>query len=350
MPNPRRIRRSPTGPSLHLSTTFLVAALTYVGCGSSGPGGRGGQVGDPCDTSRPCRSDLLCSGGLCVTNPQVDSGPPLEDLGPGVTLTGLEVSPDDPTLDIAVGDLTGDNLADLYVANWSCTPNCGRPSEGDKDNLYHNNGDGTFTDVADLLSHQTWGAGFIAGFVDFDDDGDLDIYLVNDEFLNPVGNALWRNDGAGCDGWCFTDVSQAAGADQRVMGMGLAVGDPDNDLDFDFYFSNVGPMTLLVNQGDGKTIFYAVTVDTRSTNGSLETVALAGGSVDDHTISIEAFVSSRSSSETESRYTRSRYLLRRSAAAPASIDVARLHAEEPLADDEIALLRGRLRAALGFGD
>ena len=36
------------------------------------------------------------------------------------------------------------------------------------------------------------------------------------------------------------------------MGMGIAVGDPDNDLDFDFYFSNVGPMTLLVNQGDGK--------------------------------------------------------------------------------------------------
>ena len=169
----------------------------------------------------------------------------------------------DVTAEAGVGDMTNgksaswgdydeDGFLDLYVANWSCTPNCGRPSEGDKDNLYHNNGDGTFTDVADLLSHQTWGAGFIAGFVDFDDDGDLDIYLVNDEFLNPVGNALWRNDGAGCDGWCFTDVSQAAGADQRVMGMGLAVGDPDNDLDFDFYFSNVGPMTLLVNQGDGK--------------------------------------------------------------------------------------------------
>ena len=152
------------------------------------------------------------------------------------------------------GDYDNDGFLDLYVANWSCTPNCGRPSEGDNDNLYHNNGDGTFTDVTLLLSHQTWGAGFIAGFVDFDDDGDLDIYLVNDEFLNPVGNALWRNDGAGCGGWCFADVSQAAGADQRVMGMGLAVGDPDNDLDFDFYFSNVGPMTLLMNQGDGKFI------------------------------------------------------------------------------------------------
>ena len=152
------------------------------------------------------------------------------------------------------GDYDNDGFLDLYVANWSCSPNCGRPSEGDKDNLYHNNGDGTFSDVTNLLSHQTFGAGFIAGFVDFDSDGDLDIYLINDEFLHPVGNALWRNDGAGCDGWCFTDVSEAAGADQRVMGMGLAVGDIDNDLDFDFYFSNAGPMTLLVNQGGGKFI------------------------------------------------------------------------------------------------
>lgn len=150
------------------------------------------------------------------------------------------------------GDYDNDGFLDLYVANWSCTPNCGRPVTGDNDNLYHNNGDGTFTDVTILLSDQTWGAGFIASFVDFDGDNDLDIYLVNDEFIHPVGNALWRNDGPGCDGWCFTDVSRQAGADQKVMGMGLAVGDFDNDLDFDFYFSNVGPSTLLFNQGDGK--------------------------------------------------------------------------------------------------
>lgn len=112
----------------------------------------------------------------------------------------------------------------------------------------------------------------------------------------------------------------------------------------------LGPLTLYINQADGKTLFYAVTVDTRSTGGTLETTALAGGSVDDNTISIESAVSSQAVSETEPRFTRSRYLLRRSTAAPASIDVASLQNEEPFADDELALLRARLRAGLGLGN
>ncbi len=152
----------------------------------------------------------------------------------------------------AWGDFDADGYLDLYVANWSCVPKCGRSFEGDKDMLYHNNGDGTFTDVTSYLGGgKTRGAGFVASFVDFDNDGDLDIYLVNDEFINPVGNGLWRNDGPGCDGWCFTEISEEAGADTRVMGMGLATADYDRDGDLDFYFSNAGPMTLLQNQGDG---------------------------------------------------------------------------------------------------
>jgi hypothetical protein len=69
---------------------------------------------------------------------------------------------------------------------------------------------------------------------------------------NPIGNVLWRNDGPGCDGWCWTDVSAQAGADTHTYAMGLAIGDYDNDLNQDFYFTNiVNPMTLLQNQGDG---------------------------------------------------------------------------------------------------
>lgn len=152
----------------------------------------------------------------------------------------------------AWGDFDADGWIDLYVANWACDPRCGRSFEGDKDRLYHNNGDGTFADVTHWLpGDKTRGAGFVASFVDFDNDGDSDIYLVNDEFINPVGNALWRNDGPGCDGWCFTEISAEANADTRVMGMGLATADYDSDGDFDFYFSNAGPMTLLQNQGDG---------------------------------------------------------------------------------------------------
>ena len=149
------------------------------------------------------------------------------------------------------GDYDSDGWLDLYVANWACYPRCGRPNQGDSDRLYHNNGDGTFSDVTSLLHGDTYGAGFVATFTDYDNDGDLDIYLVNDEFLFPTGNKLWRNDGPGCDGTCFTEVASEAGADTRVMGMGLATADYDNDGDFDFYFSNAGPMTLLQNQGDG---------------------------------------------------------------------------------------------------
>lgn len=152
------------------------------------------------------------------------------------------------------GDYDGDGWLDLYVANWSCEPLCGHPSIGDRDRLFRNNGDGTFSDVTTLLEAgggSTVGAGFVASWVDFDNDGDLDIYLVNDEFINPVGNMLWRNDGPGCDGWCFQEIARDAGANTYVMGMGLGTADYDNDGDFDFYFSNVGPMALLQNQGDG---------------------------------------------------------------------------------------------------
>ena len=149
------------------------------------------------------------------------------------------------------GDFDNDGLLDLYVANWSCYPDCGRSMDGDTDRFYHNNGDGTFTDVSDYLGGSLNGAGFIASFVDYDNDGDLDIYLVNDEFINPIGNKLWRNDGAGCNGWRFKQVATEAGADSKLFGMGLASGDYDNDGDVDFYYSNVGPMELLQNQGDG---------------------------------------------------------------------------------------------------
>jgi cytochrome c peroxidase len=149
------------------------------------------------------------------------------------------------------GDFDNDGFLDLYVANWSCYPKCGRPMEGDADRLYRNNGNGTFRDVSGYLGGSLNGAGFVASFNDYDNDGDLDIYLVNDEFINPIGNKLWRNDGPGCNGWCFTQVAAAAGADSKLFGMGLAVGDYDNDGDLDYYYSNVGPMELLRNNGDG---------------------------------------------------------------------------------------------------
>ncbi len=156
------------------------------------------------------------------------------------------------------GDYDGDSYLDLYVVNWSCFPECGDPNitrehGAARDTLYRNRGDGTFEDVTRLLDYDLLlGAGFSASFTDYDNDGDADIYVVNDQFKNMLGNILWRNDGAGCDGWCFSEVSIEAGARTFIHGMGLAVGDYDNDLDLDFYFSDmVNGMVLLQNQGDG---------------------------------------------------------------------------------------------------
>ena len=61
----------------------------------------------------------------------------------------------------------------------------------------HSNGDGTFDDVSHLLrDHRLVAPGFAASFVDYDNDNDLDIYVVNDKVNHPIGNILWRNDHA----------------------------------------------------------------------------------------------------------------------------------------------------------
>jgi enediyne biosynthesis protein E4 len=150
------------------------------------------------------------------------------------------------------GDYDEDGYLDLYVVNWACLPECGAELlQLYRDRLYHNNGDGTFSDMTDLLEFvDTVGAGFAASFADYDNDGDVDLYVVNDKMSNPIGNVLWRNDGAGCEGWCWHNASDDSKADPVMHGMGLAVGDYDNDLDLDFYVSNMmGPMVLLENDG-----------------------------------------------------------------------------------------------------
>ncbi len=125
----------------------------------------------------------------------------------------------------AWGDFDEDGFLDLYVTAMGA----------ELDLLYHNQGDGTFVDRSDLLIGLEGDQAFAASFSDFDDDGDVDIYVVNDKH---AGNRMFRNDGPGCAGWCFTEVGELWGAASEVDGMGLAVGDYDNDLDLDLSFSD----------------------------------------------------------------------------------------------------------------
>ena len=98
---------------------------------------------------------------------------------------------------------------------------------------------------------ETTGAG--CGFIDYDNDGWMDIYLVNSgtcDFYNPtppLSNALYRNNRDGT----FTDVTIKAGVAGGGYGMGVAVGDFDADGFPDMYVSQYGRSILYRNNGDG---------------------------------------------------------------------------------------------------
>ncbi len=132
--------------------------------------------------------------------------------------------------------------------------------------FYHNDGDGTFRDVLGLLgdtsgpktdgSHlgNIWGAGFQPGWVDYDNDGDVDLFVVNDFGREIQPNVMWRNDGRGADGqWQFVDISESSGVNVQMDGMGLAVGDYDLDGFLDLFVTNIGDNILFRNGGDGST-------------------------------------------------------------------------------------------------
>jgi hypothetical protein len=160
----------------------------------------------------------------------------------------------------AWADYDGDSDLDLYVTNHF---ECMEPPftmKNSEDALYRNEGDGSFTDVTGFLCPggvapcaATDGLGFSAVWVDYDDDGDVDLYLANDNVDQGFHhNVLWRNDGPGAGNqWLFTDVSVSSGTNSNVNAMGLSAGDFDNDRDMDLAFSNAAPNNLLRNEGNG---------------------------------------------------------------------------------------------------
>src|ERR1700722_164374 len=136
---------------------------------------------------------------------------------------------------VAVGDYDNDGYSDIYVTNYG------------KNILYHNNGDGTFTDVTAKAGVAAGGWSASAGFFDYDNDGKLDLFVTRymdwdmqhskdcgtapqiycspSEFP-PAASILYRNRGDGT----FEDVSRRSGiAAKKGKALGVAFADYDSD-------------------------------------------------------------------------------------------------------------------------
>ncbi len=186
--------------------------------------------------------DLLINGKRLFRN----NGAPNWDFTDASTQAGLYGQ----TSSGVWADYDNDGWLDFYAA----------AGLGRWDILWHNNGDGTFSNVTDeaggvndFLPSES------AGWGDYDNDGFVDLYVANYEWTIPdpyqsfgTVDVLWHNNGDGT----FTNVTAAAGIDDYtnpLQGRGVAWGDYDNDGDLDIYVSNyrIVPNYLWENNGDG---------------------------------------------------------------------------------------------------
>jgi len=162
---------------------------------------------------------------------------------------------------VAVGDFDNDGFEDLYVTGYGGNI------------LYHNNGNGTFTDVTDKAGVKGGGWSVSAGFFDYDNDGKLDLFVTryidwsfkNNRYCGEQSpglraychpdnydgatNILYHNNGDGT----FTDVSEKAGiANPHGKGLGLSFADYDADGFTDIFVANDSVQCFLYhNNGNG---------------------------------------------------------------------------------------------------
>jgi len=163
-----------------------------------------------------------------------DSVPRFVDIAPAAGLNSFSMAGG-----VIVDDFDNDGLLDIVTSSYDqCEPL----------HLFHNNGDGTFTDRAAQagLSDQLGGLNLIQ--TDYNNDGCLDIFVLRGGWQQAMRSSLLRNN---CDG-TFTDVTEAAGLAAPIASQTAVWADIDNDGLLDLFIGNEqGPSRLYHNRGDG---------------------------------------------------------------------------------------------------
>ncbi len=154
--------------------------------------------------------------------------------------------PDVWSTGVSIADINGDGWLDIYVCKSGAPGGTQRHNE-----LFINNGDLTFSEKAAEYGIADLGLSTHASFFDYDRDGDLDCYLLNNSFQSVTefdikpgqrqvrdtlgANKLYRNEGGH-----FTDISEEAGiyGSKIGFGLGVSVGDVNRDGWMDIYVSN----------------------------------------------------------------------------------------------------------------
>jgi hypothetical protein len=216
----------------------------------------GARLEDPMPAGkRPDKSDPSFWNRLYRQNPNGT----FTDITEKAGLTGMPQN--QYGMGAAAADYDNDGFVDLYVTNIG------------SNTLYHNNGDGTFTDVTSRAGVAGGGWSASAGFFDYDNDGRLDLFVTRyvewsfetnrycgekrpgyRSYCHPdnfegMTNLLYHNNGNGT----FTDVSAKAGLDKAVgKGLGVSFADFDDDGYVDVYVANDSVQSFLFhNEGDG---------------------------------------------------------------------------------------------------
>ncbi len=160
--------------------------------------------------------------------------------------TGTLVTNQNDTRSASAVDYDNDGDQDIFVA----TLNVVSPTPTEPPHLYNNNGDGTFTritgsgfdtELLPAIRTSSWG--------DIDNDGDLDLYLGSQN-TNPTGSIvdyLYRNNGNGT----FTSLTSSAAAESGTVTFGSMFGDIENDGDLDLIVVNSFSNSIFINNGSG---------------------------------------------------------------------------------------------------